>query len=59
MKKWKQPGDNWQWGKGDTECSEGTYGHELVAVGHLLLHAEGVTEIEDDTKDVQTFFENH
>jgi hypothetical protein len=59
MKKWNQPGDNWQWSKGDTECSEGTYGHDLVAVAHLLLHAEAVTEIEDNSKDVQNFVQSH
>jgi hypothetical protein len=59
MKKWKQPGDNWQWSKGDTECFEGTYGHELVAVGHLLLHAEAVSEIEDNSHDVQNFVQSY
>lgn len=60
MKLWQKPGTDWTFSKGDTQCftgEAGVYGHELVALGHLLLNVQPVAPVEDNSKEVENFIQ--
>jgi hypothetical protein len=50
MRQWNKPGTDWTYSKGNVACftgEVGVYGHELVAVAHLLLNVQPVIASED------------
>jgi hypothetical protein len=58
LAQWTEPGTDWTFSKGNTECFNrppGVYGHELIALAHLLLNIQPIKTIEDIDAKVTNF----